>query len=639
MTTLPPSDITHDETFDAIVVGARVAGASLAIRLARAGRRVALVDKATFPSDTLSTHIIFPDGIADLDELGALERLTERHDLTPARYSWRVLGHEVGGTFTPVKGFDRCLSVRRISLDAVLVELAVEAGATLLLGRRVTTLLGSGTADDPVRGVLLDDGRRLHAPWVLAADGSRSKVASQLGVQRGLERRGEVAMLIGYWRGLPASDWCRIDLREHSALVAAPCEDGLHLVAVAGPADLTRGTPAEREARYQEALLTFPAVLNRRLLDDAELVSPVRAAPETSMRGYFRQAAGRGWALVGDAGHFKHPTTGQGIGDALAQARFVADDLVGGGDLSGFAEWREHRSLERFEFSYRAARFPGPETAARYAGLAADPVAGQEFLDTFTLQVRPSEVFTPERSHRWRAAAAYEDGLRRVVALVEGLDAGQVQTTVPACPLWSVQDLLAHLAGVADDATHGRFYAGSLDAWTDPDLAAERERWTEAHVRARRDAGLGEVLADFERHGQAFVRALRRGEPTACEVPSWMHTAPVADLAAHLEDLRETFGLAPDPSAPVARSGFGIYRAWLDSRLRTLGLPALVLTAGQDEWVLGADGIPGLRLEAARHELFRGISGRRSLDQVGDWVRDGDIRPYLSVISPYPLAS
>ena len=639
MTTPHPSDVGPDQAFDAIVVGARVAGASLATRLARAGRRVAVVDKATFPSDTLSTHIVFPDGIAELDDLGALGRLRARHDLVFARYSWRVLGHEVGGSFTPVKGFDRCLSVRRISLDVALVELAEEAGATMLLGRRFTGLLGSGTSDDPVRGVRLDDGSRLHAPWVLAADGSRSKVASQLGIPRTVERRGEVAMLIGYWRGLPASDWCRIDLREHSALVAAPCEDGVHLLAVAGPPELTRGAPADRATRYHEELLTFPGVLNRRLLDDAELVSPVRPAPETSMRGYFRQAAGPGWALVGDAGHFKHPTTGQGIGDALAQARFVAEDLAVDGDLSGFADWREHRSRERYEFSYRAARFPGPETAARYAGLAADPVAGQEFLDTFTLRVRPSEVFTPERSHRWRSAAAFEDGLRRVVALVEGLDAGQLRTLVPACPLWSVQDLVAHLAGVADDATHGQFYAGALDAWTDPDLAAERERWTDGHVRARRDAGPDEVLADFQRNGQAYVRAVRRGEPAACDVPPWMHTAPVADLAAHLEDLRETVGLAPDPSSLVTRSGFAIYRAWLDARLRNRGLPALLLTDGHDEWSLGGDGMPGLSLEAGRDEMFRGISGRRSLDQVGEWVRDGDIRPYLSVISPYPLAS
>ena len=162
-------------------------------------------------------------------------------------------------------------------------------------------------------------------------------------------------------------------------------------------------------------------MLNPRLLEAAELISPVVGAPETMMRGYYRSAAGHGWALVGDAGHFKHPTTGQGIGDALAQAEYVAQDLLGGGDLAGYEQWRAERSTEAYEFSFRAARLPDPLTAGRYAGLAADPVAGQQFLDTFTRQTRLSDVFTRERSRRWRAAAAYEDGLRRLVELVDGL--------------------------------------------------------------------------------------------------------------------------------------------------------------------------------------------------------------------------
>ena len=115
-------------TYDAVVVGARCAGSSLAVRLARGGWRVAVVDRARFPSDTVSTHVIFPDGVARLDDLGVLKRLARRHDLTPARYSWRVLGHEVAGCFTPVGGHDRALSVRRVSLDAAMVERPAGAG-------------------------------------------------------------------------------------------------------------------------------------------------------------------------------------------------------------------------------------------------------------------------------------------------------------------------------------------------------------------------------------------------------------------------------------------------------------------------------------------------------------------------------
>jgi uncharacterized protein (TIGR03083 family) len=607
--------------------------------LARGGWRVAVVDKARFPSDTLSTHVIFPDGVARLDELGALKRLELRHHLAPARYSWRVLGHEVAGSFTPVDGHDRALSIRRVSLDSVLVELAEEHGATMVLGRKVTGLVGSGTDGDPVRGVVLDDGRELHARWVLGADGRHSGVAHQLGLERLEERRGEVAMLLGYWRGLPASDWIRLDMHERSAFMAAPCEDGLHLLTIAGPADLTRGAPDALDARYRRGLLDFPAVLNPRLLDAAELVSPVAAAPETMMRGYYRSATGPGWALVGDAGHFKHPTTGQGIGDALAQAEHVAQDLLGGGNLTGYEQWRAERSAEAYEFSFRAARLPEQLTAARFAGLAADAVAGQQFLDTFTRRVRLSEVFTRARSLRWRAAAAYEDGLRRLVALVDGLSTEDLRTRVPACPLWSVQDLVAHLCGVAEDSLRGEFFDGATQAWNDPELAAEREAWTAGQVEARRDLDRHRLVAELERHGQGLVRALRRGDTAATDVPAWMHGAPATDLAAHLDDLREALGLPPEPETLVARYGFASYRAWLGQRIAARRLSPLRLTDHTDpdsEWVLGGEGEPGASLDADGHELFRAISGRRRLEDLHSWSWRGDPSSYLPLLSPYP---
>lgn len=635
----PSSSPVSGETFDAVIVGARCAGSSLAVHLARGGWRVAVVDRARFPSDTLSTHVVFPDGLSRLDRLGVLDRLGHRHDLVPARYSWRVLGHEVAGSFTPVGGHDRALSVRRVTLDAVLVEVAQEAGSTMLLGRRVTGLLGAGTERDPVRGVLLDDGRELHARWVLGADGQRSSVAHHLGLQRVEERRGELAMLLGYWRGLPTSEWIRLDMHERSALMAAPCEDGVHLLTVAGPPDLTRGTPTDLEARYRRALLDFPAVLNPRLLAAAELVSPVVGAPETMMRGFYRRPAGPGWALVGDAGHFKHPTTGQGIGDALAQAEHVAGDLLDGGDLDGYERWRVQRSAEAYEFSFRAARPPEPVAATRYAGLAADPVAAQQFLDTFTRRTSLSDVFTRARSRRWRAAAAYEDGLQRLVALVDGLPDRALRTRVPACPLWSVQEVVAHLTGVAEDSLHGRFFDGAVGAWADPALAARREAWTAGQVEARRDLGRERLVAELERHGQALVRALRRGDAAATDVPAWMIGAPGADLAVHLDDLREALGLPPERETPVGRHGFGSYRAWLSERLADRGIAPLRLTDSEDPsstWVLGGDAQPAACLEAGRHELFRAISGRRRAEDVRSWPWRGDPSPYLPLLSPYP---
>lgn len=499
---------------DAVVVGARCAGATLATLLARAGRRVLLVDRDRFPSDTVSTHVLFPHTLHRLDALGALARVRAAHEIPSLRFSWRVLGHEVAGGFTPIGGFDRNSCVRRIVLDQALLATAVEAGASVRLGRSVAGLVGAGVAGDPVRGVVLDDGERVPARWVFGADGRRSTIARRLGLPSGRELRGDQAFLFAYWRGLPAVDATRIDVHESSMLLSTPCEDGLHLLVLAGPPDLTRGTPEQRERRYAAGLRRFPATLNPRLLDHAERVSPLFVAPETMMRGYFRQAAGPGWALLGDAGHFKHPATAQGIGDAIEHAHHVAGAITAGGDLTDYQRWRDDRAAEHYEWSYRlAGAGPAAGTEAVFAGLAADPVAAQQWRDLFTTRLRPSDVHTPARMHRWRVARAYQDGRRRVTALLAELDERRLATRVPACPAWTVRDLLAHLVGVAADTAGGDgFFAGAPLAWQQPPLAAARERWTAGHVDTRRSADGPALLREWDKHGDDLETALRRGD-------------------------------------------------------------------------------------------------------------------------------
>lgn len=620
-----------DRQYDAIVVGARCAGATLATLLARAGWRVLLVDRDRFPSDTVSTHLMFPDTLQRLNELGVMDRLEATHDIPLLRFSWRVLGHEVAGEFTPVGDYRRLACVRRIVLDEALVQAAEDAGAELRLETEVTGLLGGGTA--PIRGVELETGEQISSRWVLGADGRRSTVARRLGLRPSLERRGEMAFLLSYWRGLPSSDWCRIDVREQSALMSAPCEDGLHLLALAGLPEITRGSTQEREHRYNEGLRQFPAALNARLLDGAERVSPLVVAPETMMRGYYRAAAGPGWALVGDAGHFKHPATAQGIGDAVQQAWWLAETLVGAGDMSEYEAWRNGRAGEHYDWSFELARF-GDGRAALYAGLAAAPLAGQQFLDLFTKRVRPSDVVTPDRVARWDAAWAYEDGLRTVRTLVADLDPAHLATVVPACPDWTVRDLLGHLAGVAEDAVGGAYFRGALDAWRDPSLANARERWTAGHVADRAGWDLEKVLRSLDEQGGRYAAMLRAAERLAG--PAWSLSAPVADLAVHVDDLREALQADAEAGPAVTRLGFRAYRHWLHQRIVGHGLPALRLRDGTREWVLG-DGEPAATLTADRHALFRAIAGRRSAREIRSYDWRGDPEPYLPVIAPYPL--
>lgn len=386
--------------YDVVVVGGRVAGSVLAMRLARAGARVAMIDRDEFGSDTLSTHAIFPNTLATLERLGLLAPLLERHDVPMLRYRLRVLGHESAGTFTPVDGFDRCAAPRRVALDRVLAEAAQDAGVDARFGERVEELLGDG---DRVSGVRLASGEVIAADWTVGADGRASTVAAKLGLRKTMPMAGDMAMLLAYWRGLPATDALSLDVAERSSLSRFPAEDGVELLVVGGGPELTRGGRTARERTYTDGLRGFPATLDPDALAGAERITEVRAAPETMLRGFFRPASGPGWVLVGDSGHFKHPATAQGIADAIDQAIHVADALGGGAATpNGYGAWRDRRAAGQYEFSYRFGTFPKPEISGPiFAGIAAEPASSQDLRDAMSRQVDPARVFSNENLARW----------------------------------------------------------------------------------------------------------------------------------------------------------------------------------------------------------------------------------------------
>jgi 2-polyprenyl-6-methoxyphenol hydroxylase-like FAD-dependent oxidoreductase len=392
--------------YDAVIVGARCAGSPLATRLAERGWSVLMVDREPPPADIVSTHYVFPNTMARLRELGALERIEARHRLNPLAYSVRVLGNEVEGPFTPFDGFDGMCGITRPVLDQALLDVAIEAGADTRFGEKVTGLLGAGDEEDPVRGVVLEGGEEIEARWVFGADGRASTVARLLGLPKEREIAGEVGIMYAYWRGMRASDRFRVEAIEAGSLSWGRCEDDLSILMLGVPAAQTRGDAAQRQRFFVESLARFEW-FDPGSLDGAEQVSPIRVAPETMLRGFFRRAAGPGWALVGDAGHFKHPSTAQGISDAIEQAIHVADALGDGEGLGGYEAWRDERAREHYEWSYDYARLPRPDVAGPiFAGVASDADAGQEFRDSFCRLARPrSDVLTGERLGRWFAGA------------------------------------------------------------------------------------------------------------------------------------------------------------------------------------------------------------------------------------------
>src|SRR5919197_3429664 len=110
--------------YDAIVVGARCAGAPTAMLLARAGHRVLLVDKASFPSDTMSTHFIHTSGVARLARWSLLDRIEATGCPRISRWHLEFPFAPVDGAPPPIDGIAHAIATRRGILDSILVEAA-----------------------------------------------------------------------------------------------------------------------------------------------------------------------------------------------------------------------------------------------------------------------------------------------------------------------------------------------------------------------------------------------------------------------------------------------------------------------------------------------------------------------------------
>ncbi|MFL5885293.1 MAG: NAD(P)/FAD-dependent oxidoreductase [Thermoleophilaceae bacterium] len=315
------------ETADVVCVGARVAGCATAIPLAREGRRVIALDRARFPSNTLSTHGMWPGTVAELKRLGALDRVLA---LDPPHIR-EMLVYHLGVTARdrarPIDGIDYGLCVARTDLDLALVETARDAGVDVREGASVTDLIWDGDRAAGVRYRTRDGATgEIRARLVVGADGRRSTVAELVGAAvpyRG--SRNERGFAYWYlddpkagtsWRNV-ASLW--MVGRTHGLVMPMP--RNRMVVAHMGPAD--------EIGRYRRD----PAGMWERMLrEQRHLAERVRGATRASrcytaaeLPAFFRVSSGPGWALVGDAGHYKDPVIGQGIRDSLEFGRRLGE--------------------------------------------------------------------------------------------------------------------------------------------------------------------------------------------------------------------------------------------------------------------------------------------------------------------------
>lgn len=407
------------DRFDVAIVGARCAGSPLATMLARQGLSVCLLDRAHFPSETPSTHMIQPCGVQMLGRLGLLDGILAAGAASLDRLTLVNDDVRIESTADEV-GSHPALCVRRVTLDALLVDAAGAAGAEVRTGLRVTQLI---TNDDRVTGVETSSGP-VHARLVVGADGRHSTVASCVGAREYHRTSPGKLYAWAYFEGLGNRDGhARLGRQGAVGFLSGPTDGDLYMAAVGIDMSEQAGFQADRDAGFAARIQLWPELAD--LLAGARRVGPIRVV--ANWHGYFRQSAGPGWVLVGDAGHFKDPAPGQGISDAFRQSERLATAIVdglGNSNLDAAAQqwwrWRDHDAYEMYWYArdVGAAGATSPLIMRMLRDIAADPDATRTFLRILNHDVRPSQVFTPARLAR-AAAGVFRHEPSKIVATVK----------------------------------------------------------------------------------------------------------------------------------------------------------------------------------------------------------------------------
>jgi 2-polyprenyl-6-methoxyphenol hydroxylase-like FAD-dependent oxidoreductase len=399
--------------YDAIVVGARCAGSPTAMLLARRGYRVLLVDKATFPSDTMSTHLLHPPGVAALKRWGLLERLQETGCPPIETYSYDFGPLTISGSPRPVEGIRAAYCPRRIVLDQLLVEAAVEAGVEFREGFVVDEVTAGDGAVTGIRGRAKgSDGVSERATVVVGADGKHSIVAKTVEPEQYNEQPAFLAQYYAYWSDLPM-DGFEVTVRAESSRgwAAVPTHDDLTVLPFAWPRPEFEANRSDIEGNFFKALELRP-----------EFAERVHAATRESrflgtveLAGYFRKPFGPGWALLGDAAYHKDPITAMGINDAFRDAELVAcglDEVLSGRRthdeaMGAYQEARDQAASPVYDFTCDFAQMnPPTERGKKMLGaIHGNPEAMDDFVSVQATTLPAPQFFAPENIGRIIAAA------------------------------------------------------------------------------------------------------------------------------------------------------------------------------------------------------------------------------------------
>jgi 2-polyprenyl-6-methoxyphenol hydroxylase-like FAD-dependent oxidoreductase len=401
--------------YDAIVLGARCAGSPTGMLLARKGYRVLVVDRATFPSDTVSTHIVHPPGVAALSRWGLLDRLegtgcppvhTYVFDFGPFAITGSPGTDEYPAAYCP----------RRTILDKLLVDAAADAGAEIRERFTVEELLFEGGCVMGVKG-RSKGGASVseQAKVVVGADGRNSLVADAVRPEHYDEKPPLLCGYYTYWSGLPMHGRFENYVRPYRGFAAVPTHDDLTLVIAGWPYSEFEANRKDVEGNYLAVLDLVPEFADRarRGRREARFVG-------ATVPNFFRRPYGRGWALVGDAGYNKDFITAQGITDAFRDAERCAtalDEFLSGARsfdeaMRDYQRARDEQARPMYELTCQLATLEPPprEMVELFAATSGNQKAMEAFVRMNAGTISPAEFFSPENVREIMSAAHARSG-------------------------------------------------------------------------------------------------------------------------------------------------------------------------------------------------------------------------------------
>jgi uncharacterized protein (TIGR03083 family) len=214
----------------------------------------------------------------------------------------------------------------------------------------------------------------------------------------------------------------------------------------------------------------------------------------------------------------------------------------------------------------------------------------------------------------------YAEGRARLSGMVLDLGPEQLAKSVPACPEWTVRDVIAHLAGACSDVV-----AGNLDGVT-------TAPWADAQVRRRQGHTIAQLLEEWSAAGPIL-------EQTVESYPPPLPTLWIVDLTAHEHDVR---GALAQPGARATHGLFmavdflvreGLHRQLVARELGSLAVrtPGACWTVGgtAPPAASGESGAAAATVETSLFEAFRALTGRRSPEQIARYSWTTDPEPFL----------